>query len=80
MTGFDPNSQKSFAEIRDGIDQSIMRYCWAKTGECPVCGCESSILFDEQTHNDDKYVEIEDCELCNAVLQAVAGDLNLIAQ
>lgn len=74
MSGFDPNSQKSFAELRDGIDRTIMLHCWAQISECPVYGCDSELLFDQQTDSD-RFVEIEDCELCNAVLQDVAGHI-----
>jgi hypothetical protein len=76
MSGFDPNHQKSFAELREGIDQSIMLHCWAQISVCPVCGCESEILFGQQTSDPEKFVEIGDCELCNAVLQEVADHID----
>jgi hypothetical protein len=75
MSRFDSDVQKSFDQIRDGIDRSILLHSWAHISVCPLCGCEAEILFADQTPTDEKYVEIEDCELCNAVLQQVAGNI-----
>lgn len=76
MYGSDPDAKKSFAEIREGIDKTILLHSWAHIDVCPLCGCESEILFAEQTPTDEKYVEIEDCKLCNAILQEVAGHID----
>ena len=74
--GFDPDAKKSFAEMREGIDKTILLHSWAHINVCPQCGCESEILFAEQTATDEKHVEIEDCELCDAILQEVAGHID----
>lgn len=50
-----------------------MLHCWAQISECPLCGCDSEILFSHQTNDPDRFVEVTDCELCDAVLQDVAG-------
>lgn len=76
MSGFDSDVKKSFAQLRAGIDKTILLHSWAHIDVCPLCGCESEILFAEQTPTDEKYVEIEDCKLCNAILQEVAGHID----
>lgn len=76
MSRFDPDAKKSFAQLRAGIDKTILLHSWAHTDLCPKCGCQSEILFAEQTSTDERYVEIEDCELCDAILQEVAGDID----
>ena len=76
MSGFDPSTQKSFAEIREGIDRTIMLHCWAQISVCPVCGCESDMQFGNQTSDPEKFVEIGDCELCDAVLHEIAGHID----
>lgn len=76
MKGFDSDAKKSFAQLRDGIDRTIMLHAWNSITECPLCGCDSRIVFGPDTHDEDTYVEIEDCELCNAILQEIAGDID----
>jgi hypothetical protein len=76
MPRYDSEVQKSFAQIRVGIDRSILLHSWAHINVCPRCGCESEILFGDQTPTDENYVGIEDCELCNAVLQEMAGHID----
>lgn len=75
MTRFDSDAQKSFAQIRDGIDRTIMQHCWSQVTVCPRCGCEAEILYGDATHDASTFVEIPDCDLCNAILQEIAGDI-----
>lgn len=52
------------------LRQSIIRACWERAGECPRCGCESTLTFAEQTGEKDR-TYVEGCRLCNAVVEAI---------
>lgn len=69
MFDFDSSTQKSFAELRDGIDRTIMLHCWAQTNECPECGCHSELLFAPETPTTNRYVEVQDCDTYDAIRQ-----------
>ncbi|MFC7188459.1 hypothetical protein ACFQL7_00355 [Halocatena marina] len=47
---------------------------WNETNCCPLCDCTSDIEFGERTPSSIS-VTVEGCELCNAVLQSVVGDI-----
>lgn len=76
MFDFDSSTQKSFAELRNDIDRTILFHCWAQTKECPECGCRSELMFVPETTTDDRYVEVTDCDTCDAVVQAIVGALD----
>ncbi|UPM42620.1 hypothetical protein [Halocatena salina] len=54
----------------DDIEETILRYCWAKTDECPACGCEASLRIGVETESEET-VSAPDCQLCDAVVTAV---------
>lgn len=76
MFGFDTNTQKSIGQVREEIDRTIMLHCWAQIAACPACGCNSELSFTDRTNSEETSVEVE-CELCNAVLQQIVGDVEI---
>ncbi|RRJ30384.1 hypothetical protein [Halocatena pleomorpha] len=54
----------------DDIEETILRYCWTKTDECPACGCETPLRVGVETEGEE-IVSAPDCQLCDAVLTAV---------
>lgn len=48
-----------------------------QTAVCPLCGCESELRIRPETETNDRRVEVEDCVLCDHVVQHVAGEIDV---
>ncbi len=59
----------------DDIEETILRYCWAKTDECPACGCDSALRIGVETENEET-VAAPDCQLCDAVVRTIADGVD----
>ncbi len=55
------------------IDRTILRHYRMRTDVCLVCNCESAL--GSETATDDRRVEVNDCVLCDHVVQHVASDI-----
>lgn len=78
MFSSDPNDLEGTAEIKQDVEQAILLHSWAQTADCPACGCDSSLLIGPETATGERCVEVPDCELCDAVMQAIVGDVDLL--
>lgn len=76
MFHFDSDAQKSFGELCTDIDHAILLHCWAQTDVCPECGCDAELVFAPETPTAERYVEVRGCDTCDAILQAVVGDID----
>ncbi len=70
MFDSDPNDLEGTDVLKNDIEETILRYCWAKTDECPACGCETSLRIGVETAGEE-VVSAPDCQLCDAVVTAV---------
>lgn len=75
MFSSDPNGLEGIDSIKHDAEQAILLHSWAQTADCPACSCESTLLLGPETRADDRYAEVVDCELCDAVMQAIVGDV-----
>lgn len=71
MYDSDPNDLEGTDVLKDGIEQTILLHCWAKTDVCPSCGCESSLRIGVETGTEE-FVTVPDCSLCDAVVKTIA--------
>lgn len=76
MSDFETQKLEGIATIKEDVEQAILLYSWAQTSDCPRCGCDSTLLIGPGTTMDDRYVEVVDCELCDAVMQEIVGEVD----
>lgn len=76
MFDSNPNDLEGIVDIKEDVEEAILLHCWSRTNVCPACECQSTLEIGVET-GDDSAVTVPDCPLCNAIMQNVAGDIEI---
>lgn len=76
MFNSERNDLEGIGTIKQDVEQAILLHSWAQTSDCPQCGCDFTHLIGPETPTKGRHVEVVDCELCDAVMQAIVGEID----
>lgn len=65
------NDIEGIADIKDGIERTILLHCWAHTAACPACGVSRRYRSGRRSD------EVVGCELCETVVLGIVWEIDV---